>query len=515
MKTTARRTAAGLLLALLASPLRPCPSDPVEVARRTAEWRRQHELQILAEFRELLTLPNVSSDRVGIRRNAAALVQMLGRRGLVAERWSVQDSAPVIFAERPRENARWTLLFYAHYDGQPVDLDSWHSPPFEPTLRRGLREDGAAVLPWDKLTSPVDPELRVYARSAADDKAPILALLAALDALDTLEIPLAVHLKVLLEGEEEAGSTHLRAILAEHRDRWAADAMLLCDGPVHPSGQMQLVLGARGVVGLELTVYGPTRPLHSGHYGNFATNPAALLSHLLAGMRASDGTITIEGFAADVRPPAAAELEAIDQAPRLPRLLAELGISASEIPDERPESAVLRPALNIRGVQSGNTGTLARNAIPATARASIDFRLVPDQTPERVRERVEAHLRFQGFHLVEGEPDEATRALHPRLLSLEWGTGYPPARTAVDHPFCQELLGLTRAVRGAAVVVLPTLGGSVPIHLFQAPRALPVVIFPIVNHDNNQHAPDENLRIGHLMDGIDLFAAVLAGLGAR
>jgi acetylornithine deacetylase/succinyl-diaminopimelate desuccinylase-like protein len=510
----ALRSACLWVAAMQALPACATAADPAAIAAETRAWRTAHEAAILQEFRQLLTLPNVSSDAAGIAKNAAALQTMFERRGLRCERWSIDGCSPLVFAELPCEDAEWTILWYAHYDGQPVDLESWHSPPFEPTLRDGKLEEGAAIHDWSILEQEdVPPNWRIYARGTADDKAPIIALLAALDALKAAGRAPSIHVKIILEGEEEAGSNHLAAMLAEHAEAWKADAMLLCDGPVHPSGKLQLVLGARGVVGLEMTTYGPARPLHSGHYGNWAPNPAARIASLLASMRAQDGTALVAGFDEDVRVPTEAELAWVAACPAIAEpLLHQYEIAAAEHPAERPERAILRPAINVRGLSSGNVGERARNAIPSTATASIDFRMVPDQTPEKVRRQVEAHLLALGCTVLHDEPTEEQRRTLPDLVRLSWGKGYAPARSSLDHPFCAELVARTRAVLGNDLVVLPTLGGSVPIHLFQQVHAIPVVILPIANHDNNQHAPDENLRIGHLWSGIELFAALLATL---
>jgi acetylornithine deacetylase/succinyl-diaminopimelate desuccinylase-like protein len=381
-------------------------------------------------------------------------------------------------------------------------------------LRDGPVEAGGRPVPIETLRGPVDPEWRLYARSASDDKAPIAGWLAALDALRAAKVPLAVNLKLFLEGEEEAGSPHLAEVLSRHRDLLAADLMLLCDGPVHQSRRMQLYFGARGVVDVEITVYGPLRALHSGHYGNWAPNPAVLLAHLVAGLRDADGRIAVPGFYDDVRPPTPAEKAALARVPDEDAALREaLALGATEAGNARLAERLLLPALNLRGLQAGGVGERAANAIPTQATASIDFRLVRDQTPERVRERVEAHVRAQGFHVVAGEPDAAVRRAHPRVARMVWGTGYPAARTALDSPIAQRLVRAVERAAGPGVILAPTLGGSIPMHLFADTLRVPIVGVPIANHDNNQHAANENIRIRNLWDGIEAYAAILAGFG--
>jgi acetylornithine deacetylase/succinyl-diaminopimelate desuccinylase-like protein len=231
-------------------------------------------------------------------------------------------------------------------------------------------------------------------------------------------------------------------------------------------------------------------------------------------MRDDEGRITIPGFADDVRSPTEAERRAVAEAPDVDReLRRELGLGRTLGGGLRVEASVLQPALNVRGLSAADVGARATNSIPTEATASIDFRLVPDQTPEKVREKVEAHLRRHGFFLVRSAPDRETLAANPRELRGDWGAGYPPSRTPMELPVSRAVARIVTEATGAPVVRLPTLGGSVPIHVFQQILGAPVIGVPIANHDNNQHAANENLRIGNLWDGIEIYAALMAGLG--
>jgi acetylornithine deacetylase/succinyl-diaminopimelate desuccinylase-like protein len=297
--------------------------------------------------------------------------------------------------------------------------------------------------------------------------------------------------------------------MRREKERLTADLWLLCDGPVHQSRQAQVFFGARGVMGLELTVYGPLRALHSGHYGNWAPNPAAMLARLVASMRDDDGRIRIAGFYDDVRPLSAGEKAAVLRVPNGDAALLEslaLGRSESALP---LAETVLLPALNLRGLASGAVAEKAQNAIPTEARASIDFRLVPDQRPERVRALVEDHLRGEGYHVVHAEPDAAARRAHPRLARLDWDPGYRAARLPMDLPAAQAVLRAVAAAMGEEPLAVPTLGGSIPMYLFGDVLDTPVVGLPIANHDNNQHAANENLRLKNLWDGIAIYASLL------
>lgn len=491
------------------------PAGPDRLREVVRAYRVRHDKEIVQELAAFSALRNVARDRSGtadMAANADALAAMLQRRGIAVRRLEVPGSPPAVYGELLAAGARRTLVVYAHYDGQPADAAEWHGQPWQPVLRTGPLPAGKET-DLASAPSPLPGEWRLFARSASDDKGPIVGMLAALDALRAAGVAPSVNLKFFFEGEEEAGSPLLAAILAGHRELLAADAWILCDGPVHQSRQFQVVFGARGVIGLELTVYGPRRALHSGHYGNWAPNPAALLAQVLASMRGPAGEILIQGFARDVRPLGESERRAAAALPPVEdELRRELGIGWTEGGGARLQELVMRPALNVRGLRAGQVGRQASNAVPTEATASLDFRLVPDQTPEGVRGQVEEHLRGLGFRVVHGEPDEATRLAHGKVARLDWDEGYPGARTAMDLPVSRAVVQAVGEGLGRPVLEVPMLGGSIPIHVFTGAMKVPVIIVPTVNHDNSQHAADENLRLQNLWDGIEVFAALFARL---
>jgi acetylornithine deacetylase/succinyl-diaminopimelate desuccinylase-like protein len=512
----AARSAVTALAALAAVPLFAAPPAAPGAASLRATvraWRQAHEPAILREFAELLALPNVARDPADIRRNADHILGLLRARGLQARLLEVEGGAPAVYAERATSPTAPTVLIYAHYDGQPADPAQWSTPAWRPVLRDGPLETGGQEVPFPTTPGQSGPEWRLYARSTSDDKAPIVGVLAALDALKAAAIPLSVNLKLFLEGEEEAGSPHLDALLRAHAAVLAADLWLLCDGPVHQTRQPQVFFGARGVTGLEITTYGPARALHSGHYGNWAPNPALSIAHVVSELRDEEGRILVDGFSDDVRAPTASELRAAAAAPPVEKQLASALAVAEPLAGKSLAEGILHPAINVRGLRAGGVGEQAANAIPTQAQASLDFRLVPNQTPAGVRERVEAHLRRRGYAIVHEPPSAETRAAQPRLLYLQWEEGYPAARTSLDDPAAGALVRLVDETVGGGLIVLPTLGGSVPMHRFAAATGAPIVGLPIANHDNNQHAANENLRLQNLWDGIELYAGVLARLG--
>jgi acetylornithine deacetylase/succinyl-diaminopimelate desuccinylase-like protein len=235
----------------------------------------------------------------------------------------------------------------------------------------------------------------------------------------------------------------------------------------------------------------------------------------VAGLRDRDGRITVAGWSDEVRPLTAEETEALAAVPDVDGALRdELSLAETEAGNARLVERIMLPALNVRGLQAGAVGESAANAIPVEARASFDFRLVPDQNPDVLRQRFEAHLRAAGYAVVHEAPTPEERRRSPRLVRLEWEKGYPAARTSLGLPFSRALVRAVAAAGDGTVVSLPTLGGSVPLHVFAEAFGVPVVGLPIVNHDNAQHAADENLRLANLWDGIAVFASVFTGLGA-
>jgi acetylornithine deacetylase/succinyl-diaminopimelate desuccinylase-like protein len=489
------------------------PTAGADLRSRVRSYRQAHEAPILHELRDLVAVPNLARNAADIARNAALLRQMFERRGFATRLLTVDDAPPAVYANLVVPGATRTIVFYAHYDGQPVSPAEWRTPAWEPVLRLGTIESGAAVVPWEALPSPVPVEARMYGRSSSDDKGPIVALLAGLDALRAAGQAPSVNLKVFLEGEEEAGSPNLERLLRAHAPTLAADAWIFGDGPVHQSRKPLVSFGARGTIDLELTTYGPVRAVHSGHYGNWAPNPAVALAHLVAGMRDADGRILIDGFADAVRPLSAGERSAVDAEPAVDDDVARaLGLGRREAVRGRLLDAITLPALNVRGLRSGEVGDLAANAVPTEAQASIDFRLVPDVTPDLVKRLVEAHLRAQGYHQVTARPDEAVLRAHPRVVRVEWGPGYPGYRASMDLPLSRAVVAIVEQATGSAPVRMPNMGGSLPLYLFADILRAPIVTVPVVNHDNNQHAANENLRVQNLWDAIEVYALLLARL---
>jgi acetylornithine deacetylase/succinyl-diaminopimelate desuccinylase-like protein len=489
-------------------------TDPRLVAQAINDYRNQHEHQIISDFAELLSIPNVAINLDDMYRNAEHITGLLEARGFKTQTLSA-GGAPYVFAEMSTPNATETILIYAHFDGQPVQVENWAHGPFTPTLLDAPAQDGGRQIHIADVDGAFDPEWRLYARSAGDDKMPIIAIIHVIDALKANNIPLSVNLKLLLDGEEERGSPTARALLTEYGHLMDADLFLFCDGPMHQSRQTQLVFGVRGGMTLDMTTYGAVRPLHSGHYGNWAPNPIMRMAYLLTSMRSESGRITIDGYYDNVAVKSELQRAAIAGMPVIDGMLQdELAVHTPEGDGMRIEELVMLPAFNARGMAAGGVGNQGRNVILSTATASINLRLVPNQQPARIRELIEAHVRGEGFYIVNDDPTHEELRAHEKVVKLDWRgrDGNPGLRTALDHPMSERLIKLMRKI-APDLIVTPTMGGTLPLNAFDDILQTPIIILPLANHDNNQHAENENIRLQNIWDAMVIYGSVLATFG--
>jgi acetylornithine deacetylase/succinyl-diaminopimelate desuccinylase-like protein len=514
-----RSSAAAFCISILASASpaqKPAVLPPAQVAQEVRSYRLVNEDRIVRELAEFLSIPNVASDTPNIQKNATRLVEMLEARGIETHLLPIGGRGPVVFGKLTAPDAQRTVIFYAHYDGQPVDPAAWtDGKPFEPVLRSDAIEAGGKRIPFPENNNRKRPsysdDWRIYARSSSDDKSPIVALLAALDALRDRKIPLGVNLKVIFEGEEEAGSPNLERTLDLHKNLLGGDLLITADGPVHQSGRPLVFFGNRGDIGLDITVYGPVRALHSGHYGNWAPNPAMELSRLLTAMKDPDGHVLVEGYYDDITPLTDADKKAIAELPdNDAELERELGIAKPEGGGKKLVELLQEPSLNVRGLRSAYVGDQAQNVVPDRAEASLDARLVKGEDPEKKFDQIARFVRKQGYYVMDREPTMEERRTHPLLAKIVNEGGYRASRTPMDLAVSKKVVEVVEGVAGPAVK-MPTLGGTAPMFIFED-LGLPVIGVPIVNADNHQHSSDENLRLGNLWRGMEIYGAILADL---
>ena len=490
----------------------------------SAQWAEQpairnivqlHAVNIISEFTALLSLPNIAADPVGQQKNAEFIMAMMTRRSINNVQLLKAPShnvPPALYGEVMVPGATQTFIFYAHYDGQPVNPAQWAKglDPFQPKLFTGPIDRGGSFIPY-LLDGKYNNDWRIYARSASDDKAGVDAILNAYQAIIKSGLKPGCNLKFFFEGEEEAGSTHLGEILENNKALLQSDLWIICDGPVHQSGKKQIVFGVRGDAHLDLTIYASRRPLHSGHYGNWAPNPAMMMAKLLASMKDDNGRVTVKGFYDDVTPLSAAERKALKEVPSADeQMKKELGINVVDMEGLTLSEAINQPSLNINGMQSGNVGKLASNQIPTSATAVIDLRLVLGNDWKRQQKKVTDHIKARGYFITDHEPTDDERKKYAKIIKVMPGEdGYNAQRTPMDLPVIKKIIEAVSATTKEQVVLQPTMGGSLPLFLFEKYLHAKTITVPIANHDNNQHAENENIRIGNLFDGIETMASLM------
>ncbi len=490
-----------------------CLSSSLQ-AQTIKQYISKNDKKLMEEYISFLSIPNVSADTVNIRKNADFIKGMMERRGIKAEllTGSTPGVTPAVFGEIKTPGATRTIGFYAHYDGQPVNPKQWHEglDPFKPVLITAPVESGGKLMGPYKNGDAINPEWRIVGRGAADDKAGVMAVINAYDALVKTGKKLKANIKFLFEGEEEVGSIHLDEIFKKHKEKLKADSWIVIDGPRHVSGKKTIVFGVRGDVNMALTVYGAKRPLHSGNYGNWAPNPALKMVQLLASMKDDKGNVLIKGFYDDVTPLTPTEKKALAQIPDQDAMLKkELGVHTPESQDRSLMEGVMLPTLNINGMQSANVGALAGNVIPTKAEAALDLRLVKGNDHKKQVQKVIDHIKSKGYHVVTSEPTEEERSKYANLIKVEVKHGYNAQRTPMDLPVSKSVQAAVQSTTKEPLVLIPTMGGSLPLYLFEEILESKVITVPIVNYDNNQHAENENVRISYLWEGIETIAAIM------
>jgi acetylornithine deacetylase/succinyl-diaminopimelate desuccinylase-like protein len=460
-------------------------------------------------YREFLALPNDALEPDDIERLVAWLETAFGDRGFRTQRIPM-DGNPALYAERRHDPASKTVLVYLQADGQPVDPSAWAQPdPFAPVLKAKDEQGNWQPVPWGAVAEGFDPDWRVFARSAADSKGPMTQFMVAVQLLDQLDAAPPYNLKVIVDTEEELGSPNLADAIRAHRDLFAADLLLIFDGPPHASNRPTVTFGARGIMTATLVAYGPSVAQHSGHYGNFVPNPAFDLSRILASLKSPDGVVTIPGFYDGT------ELTDEDRAilATVPDdeegILAGMGLSRSDGVAPTLQEAIQYPSLNIRGMSAGWVGEQARTIIPPAATAELDIRLVRESDPERLAGLLRAHIESLGYTVLDRAPNVDERRRHGRIVSLGYDVSYGAFRSDMDSPAgLMARAGLER-LYGEEPILIRTMGGSIPIAPIVDALNVPAAIVPTVNIDNNQHSPNENLRLGNFVEGIAMLMSVL------
>lgn len=486
-----------------------------ELSKQVKTYTKTNEHILLNEFMDLVSIPNVAADTVGLQNTANFIMKMMENRGIKTSKLEAKTKGvpPAIFGEILVPNATKTISFYAHYDGQPVNPKQWAAgiEPFKSVFLDASLEKGGKIVPAPKPNENINPEWRIYGRSTSDDKAGVFSILAAYDAIFKMGLKQSINIKFFFEGEEEAGSPHLSEIFENHKDKLNADLWIICDGPVHQSGKKEVGFGVRGDVNMEIKVFASKRPLHSGHYGNWAPNPAMAMARLLASMKDDDGNVLIKGFYDDVIPLSKTEKIALANVPLVEeQMKAELGFIKADGAGRTLSELISLPSLNINGMASANVGKLSANVIPTYAIANLDLRLVLGNDTKRQVRKVVNHIKSKGYYITESEViSDEIRAKYPLIAQVTSNAGYNAQRTKMDLPIAQEVIKAVQSTVDYNVVLKPSSGGSLPLFLFEKYLKTPTISVPVANHDNNQHAENENIKIQNIWNGIDTYLALM------
>ena len=440
--------------------------------------------RILGELVAFAAIPSVSTDpahEADVRAAAAWVAAKLAAAGPLSVRVMATPGASVVYAEWLGAPGAPTVLIYGHYDVQPEDpVEKWLSPPFQPTLRDG----------------------RLYARGVSDDKGPMLIPIKVTEAFFATHGRLPINVKFLLEGEEEIGSRHLEAFVAQHRALLAADVVISADGAMWRIDEPSLTVANRGLATLELSLQGPGKDLHSGRHGGSVANPLHAMARLIASLHQPDGRVAVAGFYDRVRELSPAEREEIA---RLPfdesAYLAQVGATATvgEPGYSTLERQWTRPTLEVNGLWGGYQGPGSKTVVPSEAHAKISCRLVPDQDPDDVVALVVRHLER---HVPPGT----------RLTAAAGEHGARPAHIAREHPVLRAAAEALEHVYGVPPLIV-RMGGTVPVaEMFQRLMGLDTVYFSFSTGDEDFHAPNEFFRVHRLHEGLAAWARLWARL---
>ena len=431
----------------------------------------------LADLFELLAQPSISAQNVGIRETAAIEERLLREAGLET-RIIETDGEPLVYGEWLGAPGKPTILFYGHYDVQPPEpLELWESPPFEPVIRDG----------------------RIFARGVADNKAQHFSHIAAIKAWMETTGSLPVNVKVILEGEEESGSPSFHDAVVANQDLLRADLVFMSDGPVSDIRYPQIAFGVRGMLYIELRAKGPNRDLHSGHWGGVAPNPIWTLVRALGTMVDDQNRVTIEGYYDNVVEPTPGARAAMDALPfDVPSILAGVGLAELPPPDDLPyaDRIMAQPTFNLSGLTGGYGGPGSKTIIPSTAVAKIDMRLVPNQTPDEIWTKVEAHVQ----------------AFAPEVEAVRLRGGVLPSYTPVEHPLAEPIRKAVEFGFGAPPIDIPIVGASLGEATWTKTLGMPAIHVPYGAPEQANHSPNENYRVERLWQGIATSAALLAEL---
>ena len=427
----------------------------------------------------------------------------------------ITETLPLLLAEREIDSDLKTILIYLHLDGQPIDVSKWNQDdPFSPVFKKKVK-DNFEIFNWsdgkDYSFEELDKEdVRIFARSSSDAKGPVMMLIQAIRFMDSQKIKQKFNIKLIMDFEEEKSSPSLPFAVQKYKDKLKSDALLIFDGPQHESGLPTLNFGNRGISSITLKTYGPVVPQHSGHFGNYAPNPVFRMSNILSSMKDENGIVKIDGY-----------YDGIEITDEIKEYLDAVPDDETNMKDKmqfkNPESvgnsyqeSIQYPSLNVRGISSGWVGSESRTIVPSECIAEIDVRLVIETDGHRLHNLIKKHIESLGYMVIDKEPTKEMRLKYDKIVRFNSQVSYPAFRTDIKSKLGIWLRNIMVKTFGKEPVLKRTSGGSVPISPFVNTLNIPAVGVPTVNKDNNQHSPNENIKITNYINGIETFIGILS-----
>lgn len=474
------------------------------------EIAQQYADASFEELKEFLALPNDANHQQDLIPNIEWCKKKFEALGFSLKELET-PTLPLLLAEKKMDENLTTILIYLQVDGQPVDFSQWNQEsPWKAVLKKKNADGKWEIQPWNTIYSNFDPDDRIFARSTADSKGAVMMFLSALKAAKDNNIVPNFNLKVIMDFEEELGSPELPKAVLKYKNDLAADALIIFDGPLHESGEPTLKFGARGIATLTLTTYGPIVAQHSGHYGNYAPNPVLRMSQVLATMKNQQGRVIIPNYYKGVTIDKAVQ-KILDRVPDDETVMKDrMQIRTPDAVGISYQNSIQYPSLNIRGIKAGWVGNEVRTIIPPSCVAEIDIRLVKESDPEYLINLVKNHIINQGFTVLDHEPTKEERLRHDKIMTFTADVSYGAYRTEFNAPVGKWLSNALEKTHGMEPIKVRTTGGSIPIAPFVNTLGIPAVGVPTVNLDNNQHSPNENIRLGNYVKGIETFLGILS-----
>jgi acetylornithine deacetylase/succinyl-diaminopimelate desuccinylase-like protein len=468
----------------------------------------EHLREILLQHREFVSIPNIPQNREDMLNNMNWVADNYSKLGFKVNRLE-SSTLPLLFLEKQVDPKLKTVLFYFHIDGQPIEPKQWDQEhPFTPVLKQRKNTEQWETLNWNVLNKKIDDEWRIFARAAADDKAPIIMLLKALSFLDAQGLQPKFNIKIIFDPEEEYGSEAFLSTLNTYKPLYHSDAMIIMDGPAHESNKPTLTFGCRGIATCTITTYGAKLPQHSGHFGNYVPNPVFNLSHIISSMKDETGRVLIKDFYSGI------VISEEDQ-----RLLQEvpddkislnkrLGIAKEEQVGNSYQEALQFPSLNVRQISTSWKGDQPKTVIPEIAVADIDVRLVVETDARAQLDKIKSHIKHLGYTVLDHDPTDNERNQYSKIVKFTKSDGVNAFRTELNSDLGIALRTSFTAFFKEPPIQIRSMGGTVPIISAIKVLDIPAIIIPTVNMDNNQHSPNENIRIGNIRNGIKICLAV-------